>query len=140
LFLQALEASTSRKNQIQELRRSIVLREGELERTSPIISEYDGRILEWTVNVGQRVHTGLRLDIIEAEDPASALVGLSYFPIKAGKRVQPGMKVLIAPDTVERERFGSMLGIVTSVSTFPVTKEGMANQLGNAQVVATLAG
>jgi HlyD family secretion protein len=138
LTLQGLEASTSRKNQIQELRRSIALREGQLQRTSEIISDYDGRVLELTFTIGQRVQAGLRLGSIEVEDVASALVGLTYFPIKAGKKVQPGMQVLIAPDTVERERFGSMLATVTSVSAFPVTREGMLSLVGNAEVVATL--
>ena len=138
LALQGMEASTSRKNQTQELRRSIALREGQLQRTSEIISDYDGRVLELTVTIGQRVQAGLRLGSIEVEDVASALVGLTYFPIKAGKKVQPGMQVLIAPDTVERERFGSMLATVTSVSAFPVTREGMLSLVGNAEVVASL--
>jgi HlyD family secretion protein len=137
-MLQELEASTSRKNQIQALRSSIALHEGQLARTSQIISEYDGRIVELTVNIGQRVTAGLRLGSLAVEDPGSILVGLTYFPIKAGKKVQPGMQVLIAPDTVERERFGSMLGIITAVSALPVTKEGITHAVGNADVVTTL--
>ena len=75
---------------------------------------------------------------MEVEDSASPLVGLTYFPIKTGKKVQAGMRVLLAPDTVERERFGSLLATVTSVSAFPVTKEGMLSLIGNAEVVASL--
>jgi HlyD family secretion protein len=81
----------------------------------------------------------LRLGSLEVEDSASPLVGLTYFPIKTGKKVQAGMRVLLAPDTVERERFGSLLATVTSVSAFPVTKEGMLSLIGNAEVVAALA-
>ena len=139
LTLQGLEASTSRKNQIQELRSSIAVREGQLQRTSAIVSDYTGRVLELTVTVGQRVPLGWRLGSLEVEDSTSPLVGLTYFPIKAGKKVQAGMRVLMAPDTVERERFGSLLATVTSVSAFPVTKEGMLSLIGNAEVVATLA-
>jgi hypothetical protein len=134
-----LEASTSRKNQIQELRSSIAVREGQLQRTSAIVSDYTGRVLELTVTVGQRVPLGWRLGTMEVEDSASALVGLTYFPIKTGKKVQAGMRVLMAPDTIERERFGSLLATVTWVSAFPVTKEGMLSLIGNAEVVATLA-
>jgi HlyD family secretion protein len=139
LTLQGLEASTSRKYQIQELRSSIAVREGQLQRTSAIVSDYTGRVLELTVTMGQRVPLGWRLGTMEVEDSASALVGLTYFPIKTGKKVQAGMRVLLAPDTVERERFGSLLATVTSVSAFPVTKEGMLSLIGNAEVVATLA-
>jgi HlyD family secretion protein len=139
LTLQGLEASTSRKNQIQELRSNIAVREGQLQRTSAIVSDYTGRVLELTVTVGQRVPMGWRLGTMEVEDSASPLVGLTYFPIKTGKKVQAGMRVLLAPDTVERERFGSLLATVTSVSAFPVTREGMLSLIGNAEVVATLA-
>jgi HlyD family secretion protein len=48
------------------------------------------------------------------------------------------MKVQIAPDPVERQRFGSILGTVTSVSAFLVTKEGVASRIGNTEVVNAL--
>jgi HlyD family secretion protein len=138
LTLQGLEASSSRKNQLQELRSSIAVREGQLQRTSAIVSDYAGRVLELTVVVGQRVPLGARLGTLDVEDATSPLVGLTYFPIKMGKKVLAGMPVLIAPDTVERERFGSLQATVTSVSAFPVTKEGMLSLIGNAEVVAAL--
>jgi HlyD family secretion protein len=137
--LEDLEASTARKNQLQELQSRIALLEVELARDSKIISRYNGRILELTVHVGQVMQTGYRLGSMAVEDLAGQLVGVSYFPIKAGKKIQPGMTIYVAPDTVPRERFGSLLGTVTAVSPFPVTKEGIARVVGNAEVVAALA-
>jgi HlyD family secretion protein len=137
--LETLEASTVRKNQIQELQSHIALLEVQLAKDSEIRSQHSGRILELTVHVGQLLQTGLRLGSIEVEDATSTLVGVHYFPIKAGKKIQPGMTIRVAPDTVARERFGSLLGTVTTVSAFPVTKDGIASLVGNAEVVTALA-
>jgi HlyD family secretion protein len=138
--LHTLEASTARKNVIQALRSQIALREVQLAAQGQIVSQYHGRILELTVHVGQVIQTGHRLGSLEVEDADSTLVGLTYFPIKAGKKVQAGMTIQVAPDMVERERFGSLLGTVTSVSAFPVTKEGVARLVGNADFVDVLVG
>ena len=48
------------------------------------------------------------------------------------------MTIQVAPDAVERERYGSILGTVTSVSTFPVTKEGASSLVGNTEVAELL--
>jgi HlyD family secretion protein len=138
LALQHLETSTSRQNAIQARRSQVALLEVQLDK-SQIISPYAGRVLELTVQAGQMLQTGGRLGSIEVEDPASKLVGLTYFPIQAGKQIASGMPIYVAPDTVERERFGSILGTVTAVSAFPVTKEGITSLVGNAEVVNTLA-
>ena len=61
-----------------------------------------------------------------------------YFPVEDGKKIVPGMTIHIAPDTVQRQRFGSMIGIVKTVSAFPITKEGVQSLVGNAEVVDVL--
>jgi HlyD family secretion protein len=138
LALEKIEASTSRTNDIQALRSQLALLEVQLAENSQIISQYTGRILEITAHVGQVVETGHRLGSIEVEDTGSRLISLAYFPIQAGKRIRAGMTIYVTPDTVERERFGSMLGTVTSVSPFPVTKAGAASLVGNAEVADAL--
>jgi HlyD family secretion protein len=137
--LEELEASTTRKNQLQVLQSRIALLEVQLAREGQIISQYNGRLLELTVHVGQVLQTGYRLGSMAVEESPSRLIGVSYFPIKAGKKIQPGMTMHVAPDTVPRERFGSLLGSVTAVSAFPVTREGITSVVGNAEVVAALA-
>ncbi len=135
---EALEDATERQNAIREVQSRIAVYEGELERNSQMISKYNGRILEVTVQEGQMIETGMRLASLAIENFDMPLVGLTYFSIKAGKQIAPGMTIRIAPDTVARERFGSLLGTVRSVSAFPVTKAGMARLIGHADVVDTL--
>jgi HlyD family secretion protein len=55
-----------------------------------------------------------------------------------GKKIQPGMPIQVTPDNVERQRFGGITGVVTSVSPLPVTMEGSRALVGNAEVVQGL--
>jgi HlyD family secretion protein len=41
---------------------------------------------------------------------------------------------------VARQRIGSLLGTVTAVSAFPVTRDGVASLVGNAEVMTALTG
>lgn len=73
-------------------------------------------------------------DLVPNED----LKHLGFLSIGNGKRVRPGMEIRVNPANVERQRFGSMVGKVTSVSAFPVTSEGLVNVIGNKEVVESL--
>lgn len=135
---QDLESVTARRKEIQDVKRQIAQLEVQLGNDSQIISQYSGRVLEITLTPGQVVNAGTRLATIEAENAKSKLVGVTYFPIADGKKIQPGMKIQITPQTVKRERFGGIVGNVTSISRFPITKEAAANEVGNSEVLEGL--
>ncbi|MEH1910885.1 MAG: NHLP bacteriocin system secretion protein [Nostoc sp.] len=135
---QDLENVTTRKKEIQEVKREIAKLELQLGDNSQIISQYSGRILEVTLTPGQVVNAGTRLGTIEAENPKSKLVGVTYFPVAEGKKVQSGMSIQVTPQIVNRERFGGIVGTVTTVSKFPITKEAAINEVGNSEVVEAL--
>ncbi len=59
-------------------------------------------------------------------DAGAAVV---HFTIADGGRVQPGMRVEVTPDSVERARFGSIIGKVRTVSAFPVTRSEATPQI-----------
>jgi HlyD family secretion protein len=90
------------------------------------------------VAVGQVIPAGGRVLTLDVETPDVRLVSVSYFPVRDGKRIQPGMRLQVTPDPVERARFGGILATVTSVSAAPVTKEGATATVGNAEVVQSL--
>jgi HlyD family secretion protein len=135
---QDLESVTTRKKEIQEVKREIAQLTVQLGDNSQIISQYSGRILEITLTPGQVVSAGTRLATIEAENPKSKLVGVTYFPVAEGKKIKAGMKIQITPQTVKRERFGGIVANVTNISRFPITKEAAASEVGNAEVVEGL--
>jgi len=131
-------ASVSRQNQIQNLKREIAQRELQLQKHSQVISQYSGRVLEIAATPGQALSPGIRIGTIATQDSTSTLVGVTFFPDGEGKKLQPGMKVEITPTTVKRERFGGILGTVTDISAFPVTKEGVNRLVGNPEVTQAL--
>jgi HlyD family secretion protein len=135
---QNLQDTTIRNNQIQEVRREIAKLESQLQNNSEIISQHTGRILELAVIPGQVITTGTRLGTIDTEDLSKKLVSVAYFPVGDGKKIQSGMTIQMTPQTVKRERFGGIVGRVSGISQFPISKEAAAAEIGNADVVASL--
>ncbi|MCU0535079.1 MAG: NHLP bacteriocin system secretion protein [Hydrococcus sp. Prado102] len=135
---QDLESSTVRQKEIQEVQREIDRLELQLRNNSEIVSQQSGRILELTVNPGEVIAAGTRLGTIDVANTTGKLVSVTYFSVKDGKKVQPDMMVQITPQTVQRERFGGIIGTVSNVSQFPVTKEAATKLVGNLEVVEGL--
>ncbi|WP_144863715.1 NHLP bacteriocin system secretion protein [Hyella patelloides] len=138
LAQQDWENSTTRTKEIQEVDREIATIQQQIKSESQIVSQHSGKILELTVNQGQVVEAGTRLASVDTDNQEGKLVGVTYFPVKDGKKVQPGMEVQITPQTIKRERFGGIIGTVTKVSSFPITTEAAANVVGNPQIIAGL--
>lgn len=135
-----LDASTSRENQIIEVRAQIAMSELQLLKSGDIVSEYPGRVSEVFATIGQVLPAGARVLSLDIESSDAAPLCLTYFPIKDGKKVQPGMDVQVTPDTIQRPRFGGILGKVISVTALPVTREGAINTIGNADLVQEIMG
>ena len=132
------ETSTNRTKEIQETQREIERLREQIEDNSQIISQHDGKILEITTNLGQVVQAGTRIANIDIDNPSDKMVGITYFPVEDGKKIQPDMTIQITPQTIKRERFGGIVGDVNKISPFPITKEAAANVVGNPEVVEGL--
>lgn len=76
--------------------------------------------------------------LLGGEIPDVPLAHLGFFPIGLGKQILPGMEVRIDPSSVQRDRFGSLVGTVTDVSDFAVTDEGLRRTVGNTSVAEAL--
>ena len=138
LSRQVMDDGAVRRNQIDQLRRTIAIDEFQLWRNGNIYSQYSGRVAEVLAAPGEVLPAGGRLLTLEAEQGDNGLISISYFPVRDGKKIQAGMPIQVTPDTVERERFGGMLGTVVSVSPIPVTKDGAKSVLGNPELVTSL--
>lgn len=132
------EAEAALQLQVSELERTIAQLEKELSENREIRSEHTGRILELTAGEGKLVTRGQRLGTIDARRDSSVLEAVAYFKVEDGKRIKPGMKLYLTPATVERQRFGSVIARVTSVSRFAVSAEGAAKVVGNLSVARAL--
>jgi HlyD family secretion protein len=113
------ESASSYERQISDVQREIDRLNGLLEKQGSLKAENNGRILE-------------------VDDPESRLVSLNYFMVKDGKKLEKGMSIQVTPDTVERQRFGSIQGTITSVSSFPVSAGEVENVVGNKDVAEAL--
>lgn len=138
LAQQDWETSTNRAKEIQEVEREINRLSEQIKDNSQIISQHDGKILEITTNLGQVVQAGTRIANVDIDNPTDKMLGITYFPVEDGKKIQPGMNIQITPQTIKRERFGGIVGNVDLISPFPITKEAAANVVGNPEVVEGL--
>jgi HlyD family secretion protein len=137
---ETIESRNQRNASIQDVQREIAGLEQQIAKSSEIRSPQAGCVTEVTSTIGQVVQPGLRLGSLKVDGQGGELSGVTYFAVKDGKQIEPGMKITITPDTVQRERFGGIVAEVTSVSTLPVTQAGAAAVVGNPEVVQSLVG
>jgi HlyD family secretion protein len=139
-FEQDYQTAATNQNQIHDLKREIAQLQGQLKQNSQIVAQQSGQIIESIVSPGQILTAGARIATIESRASAAKLVGISYFANGEGKQIQPGMKVEMTPTSVHRERFGGIVGTVASISTQPVTPEGITKLTGNPTLAKSLMG
>jgi HlyD family secretion protein len=126
----------TRQTAIRDLELATRELDAQLGEAVNVRSQYPGRVLEIVADRGAVVSPGTPLLSVEVE--SEDLRAMLFVPASAGKRVQIGMQVRIAPSTVKREEYGSLLGQVVSVAEYPSTSLGMRRQLGNEALVAKL--
>lgn len=133
-----LEGATARKNAIREGSDRLAQLEKQIADNSTIRSPHDGCIVELTANSGQIVSPGTPLGamlVSSQGEVGDQMQGVIYFGVGEGKKIEPGMEISITPDTVERQRFGGIIGTVTAVSPLPVTRAEIGAVVGNAEIV-----
>ena len=57
------------------------------------------------------------------------LSGVLYVSVEKGKRIKPGMTILLAPNSVDTSKDGCLLGKVCAVSEYPVSTQEIQNRL-----------
>jgi HlyD family secretion protein len=146
-YLNRLRDIANFKLELQDYGQQIAEVDREIERIRAarveevqVLAEHSGRILEFNAVPGQFVGPGTRLGALERNRPNSNLEGLAYFTVRDGKRLRVGSepRILITPDTVERQRFGGLVGRVRGISRFPVTLAEVESQIGNREVAEAL--
>lgn len=127
------------KHQVDRAERNMQTLRDRLSRRTKIISPYSGRILEIAVSEGSIVNVGTSIMTVELiGKEIRGMEAILYFSPLEGKKIQREMRIQVAPSTVKQEEFGFMEGIVTFVSEFPATPEGMMRKLQNQTLVQSL--
>ncbi|MBF2063080.1 MAG: NHLP bacteriocin system secretion protein [Calothrix sp. C42_A2020_038] len=127
--------ATNRKKEIQETERLIAQLELQLQKSSQIISDYTGTVLEVTAKPGQQLEPGVGIGTISAQESSAKLVNIVFLPVSENKKIKTGTPLQITPSTVKREEFGGIEAKVTKVSEFPVTQQGVASIIGNPDIL-----
>ena len=99
-----------------------------------VYSDYDGIVDEVMVDEGTLLSAGSPICSVRITQNRNELTGLLYIPVEKGKRVEPGMSIQLAPNGVDVSQSGNLLGVVRSVSQYPMTLQGIQQHLGNAQL------
>jgi len=99
-----------------------------------IYCDYDGIVSEIMVREGQIINAGSSICSVRLTQDREDMVGVFYIPVEQGKRVEPGMMIQLAPNGTDVSKTGSLIGIVKSVSQFPISSDGVNKAVGNAQL------
>lgn len=126
--------------QIGGAQRTLTELEAHMDERGHVRATASGSVAEVKVAVGDVVAAGTPLLSIipEKRDKTHSLIAEVFITAGEGKKVRPGMAVQVAPTTVKREEYGSILGRVRNVSDIPITVEGMMRVLKNQQLVRDL--
>lgn len=99
-----------------------------------IYSDYDGIVDEVLIEKGKIISSGTPVCTIRLTQNRDELTGIFYIPVDKGKRVEPGMTIQLAPNGVDTSKTGSLIGVVRSVSQYPVSADSIRQKLGNDQL------
>lgn len=104
------------------------------EVSSDVLSEYDGVVYEILVQEGSVVERGTPIATVRLTRTTEDLVGVMYIPVDKAKRVQSGQTIHVVPNGVDELEAGSMIGVVRTVSDYPVSLQSMERNLGNTEL------
>lgn len=142
LEIQRLQQIDQRTRDLENYDLQIVQTEGKLadaelqlrlarEVTSPLA----GRVVEVSAERGSTLAVGAPIVLVEFGEPV--LEATFYAPAGLGKEVEVGMPANVAPETVRKEEFGTMIGTITYVGAYPATPEEMTRVLNDKDLVAS---
>jgi HlyD family secretion protein len=92
-----------------------------------------GTVTEISASLGDVVATGT--PIVRISTNAQKMDVLLFVSPADGKRVKPGFSASIEPSVVKREEFGSVVGIVASISELPLSNAAINAILHNDKLV-----
>jgi HlyD family secretion protein len=138
------------KKELSAVREEISILTSEVAQTRALLvnsrevrSPYSGRVIEVKFSLGEYAQTGspmvsLVRSASDDERTESKLIVIAYVAPDQGKDIRPGMRVEVAPSSVQANEYGFIIGTVKSVSDAPATTAGMMRVLKNDQLVRQL--
>ncbi len=97
-----------------------------------VLAPVSGQVIEIKAASSAIVNSGTA--VVSIRTGTTELELLLYVSPAEGKQVEAGMPALVSPAAVRREEFGAIRGRVESLSSFPVSFEGMVAVLQNREL------
>lgn len=101
-----------------------------LSRTQ-IQAQQSGTVMETMVEVGTVVGQGSELIRLAADESGEGNVVVCYVPLSSGKKLTPGMQVMVYPTTVNKQEYGHMEATVVHVDDYVTSTTQMKKMLGD---------
>jgi HlyD family secretion protein len=120
------------RNALSELRRRLDALTASLADVLAIRAPDAGTVVEARAQPGALIRTGQA--VLGLEQRGSGLELVSFVNAQDGKRIHAGMPVRIALASARREEYGTLEGIVASVSEFPLSLEAVRAIIQNEEL------
>lgn len=104
------------------------------EISQDIVSDFDGIVDKILVHEGSVIGKGTPVCTVRITRQRSDLTGVLYVSAEKGKRIEPRQTIQLTPGGVDAQESGSLIGIVRTVSDYPVSLQAIEQKLGNPQL------
>ena len=101
-----------------------------------IYSDYNGVVDDIMISRGATISSNTPICTVRLTQNTNELSGVFYIPVEKGKRVEVGQTIQLVPNGVDVSESGSLIGIVRSVSQYPVSVQSVQKNLGNSQLAS----
>lgn len=103
-----------------------------------IKTQVSGTVVDCAVEENQFIGQGALVVKIKSGTDKEGMnqIVRCYVPIAEGKKLSPGMSVVVTPSTVNEQEYGHMMATVESVGTYTVTTSEMQQVLGDEIMVS----
>ncbi len=124
-------SDATRFNLIADQKRDIKLTEAHIHSSSKVLSHYDGKVEEISVNPGEVVLPGSDLGKISVLNPKAIANVIALFKVGDAKRLNSDMRLEVVPDLYDRARYGGIEANVVEIDQQPVSEPELTNLVGN---------
>jgi multidrug resistance efflux pump len=99
---------------------------------SQIVTWEAGRVLDAYAHRGDYVRRGQKLVAISKEaEKSKALECLLYIPANQMRQIKKGLPVSVYPASISRQAYGNMIGTVSIIGEYPVTRQYLYDRLNS---------
>lgn len=136
--LQDTVSDVTRYNAIADQQRDINTLQTRIRASSQVVSLYDGKVEEISVNLGEVLLPSGRIGRLAVETPNAKVNVVALFKVGEAKQLAPGMEVEVIPDLYDRERYGGIVATVIEVAQNPVTASELSSLVGSQDLAEKL--